>query len=141
MENDEKKSIKKLRQEYMELADRYAVEFSLKYLEGSDYYWVGNEIGGMIEICDYFVSYDTIRYSIDNNVSDEDLFSWINYGITLGSIDQRIKVPTLDEWVKGDKGIGEKKLSEIDEAAARVRLAEMELRELVERYTCTDSLF
>ena len=135
MEKEKNQTGKTLSQEYRELADKYAVAFSLKYLEGSDFYWIGNDIGGTIEICDYFVSYDTIRYSIDHDVTDEDLFSWINYGLTLGSIDQDIKIPTLDEWVHGDKGIGPIKLQEIEDAVRKVRLAEMDLRELVQSYT------
>ena len=135
MEEKTRQEEKTLRQLYKELANRYAVAFSLKYLEGSDFYWIGNEVGGMIEICDYVVSYETIRYSIDNDVTDEDLFSWINYGLTLGSIDPNIKIPTLDEWVHGDQGIGPTKLKEIEDAVTKVRLAEMDLRELVESYT------
>ena len=135
MEKEEKQNRSKLKTEYDDLADRYASEFSLKYLEGSEYYWVGDDIGGMIEICDYFFSYDTVRYCVDNDVSEEDLFSWFNYGVTLGSVDHRIKIPTLHEWVNGDKGIGPKKLAEIEEASRKVKLAEMALMELVDKYT------
>lgn len=127
-----KKEETTLKQDYEKLADRYANAFSIRYLDGADYYWVGGDFGGIIEICDYFVEYDTIRYSIDNDLPEEDLFSWINYGITVGMIDERIKVPTLDEWAHGDRGIPKEQLESLEKASREVTLAEMRLRDLID---------
>ena len=135
MEKKQKSQKKSLKQEYAELADKYASAFSLKYLDGSDYYWIGDEIGGTIDICDYVVAYCDIRYCIDNSVSDEDFFSWLNYGVSVGMISQDIGVPTLHEWVNGNHGIGDEKLNELEEAAMSLRLAKAKLDELVEECT------
>lgn len=127
-----KKEETTLKQEYETLADRYANIFSIRYLEGADYYWIGGDFGGIIEICDYFVDYSTIRYSVDNDVEEGELFSWINYCVTLGMIDRKIKVPTLEEWVNGDKGIPKEQLESLEKASREVTLAEMRLRDLID---------
>ena len=134
MERKQENQEKSLRQEYLELADRYASAFSLKYFGGCDYYWVGDEVGGVAEMCDYFIDYCDMRYCIDNSVIGDELFSWMDYCVSVKMISQDIHTPKLPEWVDGNKGIGDEKLLELEAAARDVKLARMRLEELIDEY-------
>lgn len=36
--------------------------------EYCDYYWIGDDVGGVVDVADYCIPFDDIRYDIDNGV-------------------------------------------------------------------------
>ena len=40
--------------------------FCKKYFNTDDYYWIGNEKGGCIEVCDMFFTFEDILYYLKN---------------------------------------------------------------------------
>ena len=102
-----------LQVEYQSLAFKYVKAFN-KFLDeeqiATNGYWVGNEIGGVYDFGDYFVGYNDIRYVIDNSIKFEVFDDWYEYCVKVGLISDKIKCPTLDEWVNGDHGMSYDKL-------------------------------
>lgn len=95
---------KTLKQRYEELAEEYRKAlikqfYSDEEVPYDDSYWVGDEIGGELELRQDFYDYDTIRYIVDNNVQYETWEDWYQYCQEV--CDFGIKTPTLKAWCEG----------------------------------------
>lgn len=94
---------KKLKQMYEELAEEYRKALVKKFCPDemplSDSYWIGDEIGSVLELHQDFYDYDTIRYIVDNNVQYDTWEDWYQYCQYVG--DFGIKTPTLKSWCEG----------------------------------------
>ena len=82
-----------MKQEYEDLVNRY-VE---KLLEGTRHtfnFWVGNNIGGVASIgFNIFMTFDEIRYCVDNNVSVDKYEEFQEY-----VVDQHFKLPKEQKY-------------------------------------------
>lgn len=47
--------------------------------EYSDYEWVGDEVGGILCVADYYISFDDIRRDIDECVNKKLYFEYYDY--------------------------------------------------------------
>lgn len=69
--------INELKQDWEKLTNEYVKIFCEKhemyYEEDS---WVGNKIGEIICIGDYYIDFSDIKYDIDNNISEEKFDEW-----------------------------------------------------------------
>ena len=134
MEKEEKKTPREL---YEGVAEYYAREFRRKYYEDIIYesdidcYWIGDEKGTTLYVNDNYYDYETIRYAIDNNVSEKDLFEWYEYCCSLWVVDRGIKTPTLYEWCNGYKKKSENDIELLNKLKANVLKAEQELKEAI----------
>lgn len=66
-----------LKSDYINACNAYLKAFCEMY--GFDYYpdfWIGDEVGGVIELGDYFVNINTIRTAVDRNVPREEFVKW-----------------------------------------------------------------
>lgn len=75
-----------LSEKFKALAERYVEAFLRKHGlfddENGDYYewrWTAEEVGGIVEVADYFIGLDDIRYDIDNCVQKDLFFQWYNF--------------------------------------------------------------
>lgn len=66
----------KLNERFESVCDEYLEAFCLKHDLCVDYDWVGNEVGGVVIIGDYFINFDDIRLDIDKNASEPCFFKW-----------------------------------------------------------------
>lgn len=92
---------KTLKQRYEELAEEYRKALIKQFYPNEevpydDSYWVGDEIGGVLDFHQDFYDYDTIRYIVDNNIQYETWYNWYQYCQDVG--DFGIKTPTLKAW-------------------------------------------
>lgn len=73
--------------------------------------WVGNEIGTIAEVGDYFFGFDDIRRCVDENVKWQDLIEWYDYNIEVGILG----LPTINlkSWLMGAPRISEFRIAEI----------------------------
>lgn len=97
---------KTLKQRYEELAEEYRKALIKQFYPDEevpygDSYWVGDEIGGILELNEDFFDFDTIRYIVDNDVQYDTWEDWYQYCKEVG--DFGISTPTLEEWCKGCK--------------------------------------
>lgn len=94
---------KTLKQRYEEVAQEYRVALIKKFypeeVPFADSYWVGDEIGGVLELNEDFFGFDTIRYIVDNDVLYDIWEDWYQYCQEVG--DFGIKTPTLKAWCEG----------------------------------------
>ena len=129
-----------LQDRYAELMDDYASAFYLKYFGDDihsvpDYYYAGDII---LCIGDYFFNYSDVRYCVDNDVKEQDLFDWYDYCLNIGMIDQYIKTPTLKNWIAGDRGVEKSKLTELIGLKKSVEKAQEELEKALDEYKNTE---
>lgn len=53
--------------------------FVEKYFPECDYYWIGNQIGGVMDIADLCIDFSTIVEALRLDVSPDDLIGYYNY--------------------------------------------------------------
>ena len=61
--------------------------------------WVGNEVGGVANVCDYFVGMNTIIADIELNAPEHEFIEWYDY--CLEADEFGLDVPNFKSWVKG----------------------------------------
>lgn len=124
-----------LQKRYAELMYDYASAFYLKYFNDDthsvpDYYYAGD----ILCVGDYFFNYNDVRYCVDNDVKEQDLFEWYDYCLNIGMIDQSIKTPSLQQWIAGKRGIGQEKLQQLLQLKQSVTDAQRQLEKGIEEY-------
>lgn len=64
--------------------------------------WVGGNVGGVVEVSDYFLDFDDIRYCVDNKVAWDELTEWYDYCLTLREMfTHAAPTPTIGAWHDG----------------------------------------
>lgn len=85
--------------------------------------WVGNEIGTIAEVGDYFFGFDDIRRCVDENVKWQDLIEWYDYNIEVGIL--HLPTINLKSWLMGAPIVSK-------ETIAKIKAKRKELEELIE---------
>lgn len=77
-----------LKEKYEILCECYVEAFLRKHNlfddetgEYCDYSWVGDDVGSILEVSDYYISFDDIRYDINNAIPKDTYFEYYNYCI------------------------------------------------------------
>lgn len=79
-----KEKIAILKNEFDLLANEYVKIFCEKQDMYFDF-WVGDEIGGVASVGDYFFNLDDIRYDIDSKIKKGEILDWQDYVIETDS--------------------------------------------------------
>ena len=88
-----------LAERYKALANDYLSEFvRCTGIHDKSMMWVGDEIGGIACIGDYFVDYKTIRYVVDNHISFDEFDQWYEYCNEVGMISEVLETPSIKDW-------------------------------------------
>ena len=85
--------------------------------------WVGNEIGTIAEIGDYFFSFYDIKRCVDENVKWEDLIEWYDYTTEVSILG--LTTINLKSWLMGAPRVNQMRIEEI-------KAKRKELEELIE---------
>lgn len=64
-----------LKDQFEAVVKIYALRFCLKQ-DLVDPYWVGDNIGGLMDVADMFLDLDVIRFDIDNNIPEGLILKW-----------------------------------------------------------------
>lgn len=64
-----------LKKQYEAVVNKY-MELFCKKQEVDFEYWVGDDVGGVVEIADAFFDFNDIRYDIDTNQPENLIFEW-----------------------------------------------------------------
>jgi len=90
-----------IEKKYNDAVEEYVSEFKHRYFDNDVYddsYWIGdNCFDGVLYICDYYFSFNNIKYAIDNSVDEKSLFEWYDHILGYGIGNLRTP-PTLKEW-------------------------------------------
>ena len=126
---------KTLKQIFEGVAESYCKRFdTCFFFGGGDYGWVGDKIGGVLSISDFFLDYDDVRYIIDNNIDFTTWVDWYEYCERIGCIRDDIPVPSVEQWCSGFCRIDEEKIQEMEVAAKRLEEATIEFETTVDKY-------
>ena len=103
---------------------RYLAAFMEKYdLSCDPEPWVGNEVGTIAEVGDYFFDFQDIKRCIDEDVEWQDLIEWYDYNIEVGILG--LTTINLKSWLKGAPRVNQMRIEEI-------KAKRKELQELIE---------
>lgn len=73
---------KTLRNNYIKAVNAYVDVFISKHFDDdADYFWIGDEVGGLVEINDYVISFLDIVRDIDEDVPKEMFFEYYDYSV------------------------------------------------------------
>ena len=90
--------------EYEKIVQKIAKKFVKKYFSEEEEYWdyecfwIGDEIGGVLTVSDYYFNFDNILDYLKNNYTVEELFDYYDY-----YLDEAIKNKTpinIKNWLK-----------------------------------------
>ena len=134
-----KAHIEHLKSEFVDIVGDYCSAFCQKH--GWEAYnpdmWVGEDVGGVLEVCDRYINMDDIRYDIDNDIEVGVLEEWYDYSTEIAFFEggRNVNYPS---WCKGYRPYSAEQLERISEAQTAVNVAKNHLRELVEQYKAYD---
>lgn len=97
---------------YEAACTNYLAAFMEKYdLSCDPQPWVGNEVGTIAEVGDYFFDFQDIKRCIDEDVEWQDLIEWYDYNIEVSILG----LPTINlkSWLMGAPRISEFRIAEI----------------------------
>ena len=113
-----------LRLAYEAAVENYLSAFMKQYdLTCDPEPWVGNEIGTIAEVGDYFFGFDDIKRCVDENVKWEDLIEWYDYNCEGGMLG--LNQINLKSWLMGAPRVNQMRIEEI-------KAKRKELDELIE---------
>lgn len=109
---------------YEAACTNYLAAFMEKYdLSCDPEPWVGNEVGTIAEVGDYFFDFQDIKRCIDEDVEWQDLIEWYDYNIEVGILG--LTTINLKSWLKGAPRVNQMRIEEI-------KAKRKELEELIE---------
>lgn len=89
-----------LKQNYDKSCTAYLTAFCIKHdFNLCDCSWVGDDVGTVCSIGDYFVDMVTIRVDIDRDAPIDEWIKWYDYSLRLGMLDA--VSPNYDSWLRG----------------------------------------
>ena len=113
-----------LRLAYEAAVENYLSAFMKQYdLTCDPEPWVGNEIGTIAEIGDYFFDFQDIKRCVDEDVKWEDLIEWYDYNCEGGMLG--LNQINLNSWLMGAPRVNPMRIEEI-------KAKRKELEELIE---------
>ena len=95
--------------------------------------WINDEIGGVLEICDYFLDFSDVRYIVDNDIDFDEFYEWYDYVTTLKMINYGICTPTLKSWHEGCPRKTKSDIEKLKQLKKNVEEAEEILRIEIEK--------
>jgi len=100
----------KLKQNYEKAANDYLKAFCRKHDYDYDpYAWVAGDAGGICEIADYYVDFQTIQTDIDLEADKPEFEAWYDYTVRVRQLGDD-KTPNFRSWIKGCPRMSEDQL-------------------------------
>lgn len=90
----------KLKHGYENACNAYMREFCEKHdFSIKDAFWVGDDVGGILNVGDMDFDMETIRTDIDEDAPEEELFKWYDY--ILDALEFKLTKPNFHAWIHG----------------------------------------
>ncbi len=110
--------MKTIKSEWDKVCTKYTKKFcDIMEFDITDGYWIGDDVGELLDIADYTFSMDVIRYVVDNEVKPEEVFEWYDYCLRLGIIEV-YDTPNLRSWCLGCPRLSEEEIVKKEKAYA-----------------------
>ena len=114
-----------LSDQYEKACNEYLLEFCAQ-MELSNEGWVGNDVGGVAYVGDYFIGMSDLMVAVDNGIDLDALLEWYDYGVIVGS-----GAPNLKSWLAGCPRKSQEELDSIEATRKRIMELEDELKEMM----------
>lgn len=123
--------------EWKKLSNKIVEQFLYHYFDDldPDYWWVSNDVGGVLNYGDYFFSFDTILTCYKLEITFEQLISWYDFCLSNQSVNISLAKYILSPQER--KEAEEKHLAELKN---RVELAEKEFQKAIDEYTSKNNI-
>lgn len=119
-----------LKQAYEQAVNNYLMAFCHKhefdYTDAKNS-WVGNDVGGIVCVADYYVNLDTIRTDIDRDAPVDEFVKWYDYTLRIGMIDINAPMPNYDSWLMGCPRLSDEQISKWEELHRKTEESKEEL--------------
>ena len=118
--------------EWKKLSNRIAEQFLYHYFDDLDpyYWWVSNDVGGILNYGDYFFSFDTILTCYKLDISFEQLINWYDFSLS----NQSVNI-SLAKYILSPQERREAEEKHLQELKERVELAEKEFKKAMDEYS------
>ena len=100
-----------------------------------DYWWVSNDVGGILNYGDYFINFDTILTCYKLDITFEQFINWYDFCLDNQSVNISLAKYLLSP--KERREAEEKHLTELKE---RVEMAEKEFQKAIDEYTSKNNI-
>lgn len=130
-----------LKEAYNSVVQNYVLAFCDKHeLDINDGYWIGDEIGGIYEIADYFFGFKDIKFDIDERVDERFIWDWYDYSLKVAEISDGAVTCAYEDWLKGKRPFTKNDIEKIELAKQHVEEAKAILEESIKEAlgSCTD---
>ena len=95
-----------------------------------DYWWVSNDVGGVLNYGDYFINFDTILTCYKLEITFEQFISWYDFCLS----NQAVNI-SLAKYILSPKERKEAEEKYLAELKNRVELAEKEFKKALDEYS------
>ena len=123
--------MKKLKENFIDIVNDYMNAWCEKH--GYDYeedMWVGNDYGGVCAVGDLFVSFDDVRYDIDNDLPEKTFEDWYWYSLDIAELGCE-RIVNLKSYSMGCRPYTDEQLDNIREAKKNVEESKRILEYLI----------
>ena len=123
--------------EWENLTNKLTSRFLYDYFDDldPDYWWVANDIGGVFNYGDYFISFDTILTCYKLDITFEQLINWYDFSLS----NQSVNI-SLVKFILSPKERREAEEKHLAELKNRVELAEKEFQKAIDEYTSKNNI-
>ena len=117
--------------EWENLTNKLTSRFLYDYFDDvdPDYWWVSNDVGGVLNYGDYFFSFDTILTCYKLDITFEQLINWYDFSLS----NQSVNI-SLAKYILSPKERKEAEEKHLKELKNRVELAEKEFKKALDEY-------
>ena len=118
--------------EWENLTNKLTSRFLYDYFDDvdPDYWWVSNDVGGVLNYGDYFFSFDTILTCYKLDITFEQLINWYDFSLS----NQSVNI-SLAKYILSPKERREAEEKHLTELKERVELAEKEFKKALDEYS------
>ena len=109
--------------------------FLIKYFEledgelyKNDYFWVGNEIGGVCNFGDYYINFTDMVFCLANDVPIKKFFEWYDWCL------ETSEFMNLNSFLMGASKVKELEEQHLEKLRVKVSQAEEQLKEALKNY-------
>ena len=123
--------------EWENLTNKLTSRFLYDYFDDvdPDYWWVSNDVGGVLNYGDYFFSFDTILTCYKLDITFEQLINWYDFSLS----NQSVNI-SLAKYILSPQERREAEKKHLEELKGRVELAEKEFKKAIEEYTSKNNI-
>ena len=123
--------------EWENLTNKLTSRFLYDYFDDldPDYWWVSNDVGGVLNYGDYFFSFDTILTCYKLDITFEQLINWYDFSLS----NQSVNI-SLAKYILSPQERREAEEKHLQELKERVELAEKEFQKAIDEYTSKNNI-